>query len=244
MLSSLCVYVDDGLKSFPTVEMAVTLLQKTCDILAKSNFRLHKIAANRKEILEAFPSQDHAKDLKDLDLEADALPTQCSLGLLWDLWKDCFTFSVSDEIKPFTRRGVVSTVNSLYDPLGFVAPVTIHGKSILRELVTDNGDWDAPLPQKMEESWILWRDSLSALSQLSITRTYTDISPSEAVCRELCIFCDASSKAITAVAYLKVTDAVGNCEIGFRHRGIANTMSRTNFPKTRTMRSCASSLTS
>lgn len=89
-------YVDAGLKSFPTVEIAVSLLQKTCDILAKSNLRLHKIAANRKEILEAFPSQDHAKDLKDLDFEADALPTQRSLGLLWNLKKDCFTFSVSD----------------------------------------------------------------------------------------------------------------------------------------------------
>ena len=208
-------YVDDGLKSLPTVEMAVTLLRKTRDILAKSNLRLHKIAANRKEILEAFPSQEHAKDLKDLDLEADALPMQRSLGLLWDLKKDCFTFNVSDETKPFTRRGVLSTINSLYDPLGFVAPVTIHGKSILRELTADSRDWDAPLPQGMEESCVLWRESLGALSSLSITRTYTNISPSEATYRELCIFCDASTKAIAAVAYVKVTDAEGNQEIGF-----------------------------
>lgn len=177
--------------------------------------RLHKIAANRKEVLEAFLSQHHAKDLKDLDLEADALPMQRSLGVLWDLKKDCFTFKVSEETKPFTRLGVLSTINSLYDPLGFVAPVIIHGKSILRELTADNGDWDAPLPQGMEESWVLWRQSLSALSNLSITRTYTNISPSEATDRELCIFCDASTKAIAAVAYLKVTDADGNCEIGF-----------------------------
>ncbi|KAI3377250.1 hypothetical protein L3Q82_009154 [Scortum barcoo] len=162
-----------------------------------------------KEILEAFPSQDHAKDLEDLDLEADALPMQRSLSLLWDLKKDSFT------LMRRMRRGVLSTINSLYDPLGFVAPVTIHGKSILRELTVDNSDWDAPLPPKMEESWVLWRDSLSALSKLLITRTYTDISPSEAARRELCIFCDASTKAIAAVAYLKVTDAVGNCEIGF-----------------------------
>ncbi|KAI3353824.1 hypothetical protein L3Q82_005039 [Scortum barcoo] len=38
---------------------------------------------------------------------------------------------------------------------------------------------------------------------------------SEAARRELCIFCDALTKAIEAVAYLKVIDAVGNCEIGF-----------------------------
>lgn len=46
-------YVDEGFKSLPTVETAVSLLQKTCDVLAKSNLRLHKIAANRKEILSA-----------------------------------------------------------------------------------------------------------------------------------------------------------------------------------------------
>lgn len=57
--------------------------------------------------------------------------------------------------------------------------------------------------------------SLERLTECTVTRAYTNISPSEAACRELCIFCDALTKAIAAVAYLKVTDAVGNCEIGF-----------------------------
>ncbi|XP_017275504.2 uncharacterized protein LOC108249317 [Kryptolebias marmoratus] len=208
-------YVDDGLKSLPTIEMAVSLLQRTRDTLAKSNLRLHKIAANRKEVLEAFPTQDHAKDLKDLDFEADSVIMQRSLGLLWDLGRDCFTFRVPDETKPFTKRGVLSTINSLYDPLGFVAPVTIQGKSILRELTVGNGDWDTPLPPEKEESWTLWKDSLKELSDLTIARAYTDISPSTATKRELCVFSDASTKAIAAVAYLRVTDAEGNCQVGF-----------------------------
>lgn len=122
--------------------MAEYLLQKTRDTLAKSNLRLHKIAANRKDILEAFPAQDHAKDLKNMDFEADSVLMQRSLGLLWDLRRDCFTFQVPDETKPFTRRGVLSTINSLYDPLGFVVPVTIQGKSLLRELTVENGVWN------------------------------------------------------------------------------------------------------
>lgn len=32
---------------------------------------------------------------------------------------------------------------------------------------------------------------------------------------ELCIFCDASTQAITAVSYIKVTDAEGKSELGF-----------------------------
>lgn len=118
-------------------------------------------------------------------------------------------------MKPYTRRGVLSTINSLYDPLGFVAPVTIQGKAILRELTMENGDWDAPLPPAKEDAWTSWKSSLAELSELSIPRRYTEISPSTAVRRELCIFCDASVKAIAAVAYLKVTDADGNKQIGF-----------------------------
>jgi hypothetical protein len=47
---------------------------------------------------------------------------QRSLGLLWDSELDEFTFSVSTDVKPYTRRGVLSTINSLYDPCheGFV----------------------------------------------------------------------------------------------------------------------------
>ncbi|KAI3366456.1 hypothetical protein L3Q82_000591 [Scortum barcoo] len=209
-------YVDDGLKSLPTVKaVVIDLLKKTQDTLSKSNLRLHKIAANNKEVMDAFPPEDHANDLIDLDFEADTLPVQRSLGFNWNLRTDCFLFSISDEVKPFTRRGVLSTINSLYDPLGFVAPVTIQGKAILRELTAENGDWDAPLPPEMEEAWMLWRASLSELASLSIFRPYTIISPSTAVKKELHVFSDASIKAIATVAYLRLTDADGNNDVGF-----------------------------
>lgn len=144
-------------------------------MLSDSNLHLHKIASNKREVMEAFPSQDHANDFKDLDFGSDALPMQRSLGLNWDLMSDTFTFKISDEEKPFTRRGILSTVNSIYDPLGFVAPVTIQGKAILRELTQDNGDWDSPLPQEMEEMWIKWRSSLKDLGSLKVSRPYTEI---------------------------------------------------------------------
>lgn len=208
-------YVDDGLKSLPTVEAAINLLKKTQDVLSRSNLRLHKIAANKKEVMRAFPSRDYASDLKDLDLDADTVPMQRSLGLNWNLQTDCFVFSVSQETKPYTRRGVLSIINSLYDPLGFVAPVVIQGKAILRELTAENGDWDAPLPRDKEEAWTSWRASLTELSSLMIPRPYTETSPSTAVNRELCVFSDASTKAIAAVAYLRVTDTAGKHHVGF-----------------------------
>lgn len=165
--------------------------------------------------MKAFPSQDYANNLKYLELSTDTFPMQRSLGIIWDLQRDKFTFRVADDDKPFTRWGVLSTVNSLYDPLGFVAPVTIQGKAILRELTTESGDWDSPLPHDKMKLWTAWRDSLEDLESLQIPRTYAPASPSGAQRRELCIFCDASTKAIAAVAYIKVTDVEGKQHTGF-----------------------------
>ncbi len=101
----------------------------TKNLLAESNI---KLSSNNHQFLEAFPTSDRANDLKDLDLSVDPLPLQRSLGVSWSLETDCFMFQVSPDVKPFTRRGILSTVNSLYDPLGFVAPVTMQGKALVR----------------------------------------------------------------------------------------------------------------
>ena len=75
-------YVDDGLTSLPTSTQAIDLMHKTQKALVDGgNIRLHKLAPNSPEVVQAFPSDDIAKDLKDLDLSADNIPLQRSLGL-------------------------------------------------------------------------------------------------------------------------------------------------------------------
>lgn len=208
-------YVDDGLKSLPSATAAINLLKAAQDMLGASNLRLHKIASNCPAVMEAFPSTDQAKDLRDLDLDIDSPPVQRSLGLSWDLSKDVFTFRVGSSEKPFTRRGVLATINSLFDPLGLVAPVIIQGKHLLRQLTMDISDWDAPLSADKKAEWIIWRNSLQSLEQLEIPRAYTIACLSGAQHTAVHIFSDASVKAIAAVAYLKVVDGEGKCHIGF-----------------------------
>ena len=208
-------YVDDALKSLPSVSQAVNLLTAARGMLAMSNLRLHKIASNCPAVMQAFPSSEYAKDLKDLDLETDSPPMQRSLGLNWDLSRDTFTFRVANTNRPFTRRGVLACVNSLFDPLGLVAPISIQGKLLLRELTHNTVDWDEPLPAEKETEWIAWRDSLQALESFETPRCYTSTSVSNAQRVELHIFSDASVKAIAAVAYLKVLDNSGEVHVGF-----------------------------
>ncbi|KAM4591910.1 uncharacterized protein PAE49_019480 [Odontesthes bonariensis] len=208
-------YVDDGLAALPSITEAISLLRAARGMLSMSNLRLHKIASNCPAVMRAFPSSEYAKDLKDLDLDIDSPPVQRSLGLSWDLSNDTFTFRVASIKKPFTRRGVLATVNSLFDPLGIVAPISIQGKLLLRELTHDTTDWDEPLPAEKEAEWITWRDSLQDLEHFETPRCYTSTSVSNAQRVELHIFSDASVRAIAAVAYLKVLDDSGMYHVGF-----------------------------
>ncbi len=86
--------------------------------------------------------------------------------------EDVFIFQVEDQMRPYTKRGVLSTINSLFDPLGFAAPVVIQGRLLLRALTTESCDWDTPLSDEKFKEWKLWRDSLKELENVKIPRTY------------------------------------------------------------------------
>ena len=96
-------YVDDGLKSVAEPTEAVDLLRRTQAMLATANLHLHKIASNLPEVTQAFPIEDRVADLRDLDLSKDTIPAQRSLGVLWDISANSFTFKANVGAKPFTR---------------------------------------------------------------------------------------------------------------------------------------------
>ncbi|XP_062610491.1 uncharacterized protein LOC134272258 [Saccostrea cucullata] len=129
-------------------------------------------------------------------------------------YEDWFKFSITTEDKPLSRRGVLSTVNSIFDPLGFLSHVIINGKLILREVVTETVDWDEPLSDYLMSRWIEWSSSLKALEDLCIPHV-TVLYLSKAVRKELWTFCDASEKAVAAVSYVNVLYPDGSSKTGF-----------------------------
>lgn len=183
-------------------------------MLAQCNIRLHKISSNCPTITNTFPSEDLAVDMQGLDLGQTTPPMQRSLGLGWDLSRDLFKFQITINDKPFTKRGVLSVVNSVYDPLGFAVPVIVEGRVILRGSSTDICEWDTELPKDKLQQWQQWKHSLKHL-QLEIPRMFTSIPLSAAVTKEIHVFYDASTKAVGAVGYLKLTDRDGHNEVGF-----------------------------
>ena len=96
-------------------------------MLATAQLRLHKVVSNSVTIMEAIPVDDRGKSVRNLDFRHNSPPTQHSLGVQWDLESDSFTFHITLPERPFTRRGVLATINSVYDPPGLAAPVILKG---------------------------------------------------------------------------------------------------------------------
>jgi hypothetical protein len=203
-------YVDDGLASRPTPESAIKLIKDAQAMLATANIRLHKVVFNSPDVMEALPAEDRANDVRDLDLRRDVLPTQRSLGVHWDLQSDSFTFKVTIPERPFTRRGILSVVNSIYDPTGFAAPVTLKGKLLLQKLVTMGKEksenplgWDDPLPEDLSREWQRWKESLTDLEEVSVTRCFHPKGFGQIARTENHAFSDASKDAIGTAVYLR-----------------------------------------
>ena len=102
-------------------ERAIELALKLIDLLAEGGgFHLTKFLSNSKEVLKAIPVEKRA--IPTLDLDLDQLPINRALGLCWDAHTDEFYFSSIKTDKPNTKRGILSVISSLFDPLGFLAP--------------------------------------------------------------------------------------------------------------------------
>lgn len=199
-------YVDDGLKSVSTPEVAISLVKNTKSLCEKGGFNLHKFISNHKAVIDTIPHEDRSKDLQNLDITKDTLPVERALGVQWCVESDTLQFRVELKDQPLTRRGILSTVSSVFDPLGMLAPLILVGKTILQELCRDGADWDDKVPEPLRGRWEKWRADLPLLSNLKIPRCYKPEGFGELKSVELHHFSDASKDAYGQCSYVKLID--------------------------------------
>ena len=108
-----------------------------------------------------------------------------------------------------TKRGIVSDVAKVFDPLGLFSPATVKMKVLLQHLWEIKLDWYDPVPEHLLEPWSQWRLELPLLSDIHIPRCYLP-SGFSVSSMQLHGFCDASEDAYGGVVYLHLTDPTGN----------------------------------
>ena len=166
----------------------------------KGGFHLTKWTSNSRELLASIPKDERAKEVKDLDL--DKLPIERALGIQWSAESDEFYFKIVIKERPLTRRGILSVMSSIYDPLGLLSPVILPVKVILQELCRLKLGWDDTIPDEYQSAWLRWLEDLPKLSQLSIPCCYKP-SDFEVKSSELHQFSDASESGYGSVSYLR-----------------------------------------
>lgn len=204
------IYVDDVLSGADDVGSALSLQRELIELFALGGFELRKWASNHPLLLSHLDGSLSQLDPLSLDGE-----TECSvkiLGLQWNPSTDAFVYHVVSAHVGCTKRGVLSDLSRIFDPLGFLAPGTVWIKILVQELWSLGLGWDEPAPEAIAAGWALFKDGLSSLSTLALPR---GIVPKGMKFCELHGFCDSSEKAYAAVVYLRTITDSGAVHLSF-----------------------------
>ena len=209
-------YMDDLLKSVNCVTGAIQLAQELIELLSRGGFRLTKFLSNDPRVVKSLPAENRSvATLKVPD--AGGQFCERVLGMMWDYEFDLFRFNINITPKSFTIRGILSMLSSLFDPLGFAAPVILKAKILLQELCRKRLGWDEKIDKADEQMWQTWLSQLSALEQIEIPRCVlpTETMRPMLLSAQLHHFADASSSGCGVVFYLRTVEIGKKRELSF-----------------------------
>jgi Pao retrotransposon peptidase len=143
-------YTDDCLSGADTPEEAAAILKKLHEILKTAKFNFRRFESNSKTTIRNFAKElvDNENDLELNTVLKDKKP----LGLRWNLHHHYFDCRSPRNMElPNTKQKILSKLSSLFDPLGFVAPLLVHPRPIFQNLCKPTkSNWD----DKLESSTI------------------------------------------------------------------------------------------
>ena len=195
-------YVDDLIISVNDEAYAKSVLSESVSVLRESGFNLTGFNSNDLEVIQTLPVSKLSKNLQIYDTTNNSIPVERALGILWNPETDEFSFKTSEIDQPFTKRGMLSTIFSIYDPFFIVSPALILAKSLFQKACSLRLDWDTPLPRDLQIAWNSWLINVKQIDNFKIPRNfscglhhYSNL--------ELHIFADGSEVAYGCVAYLR-----------------------------------------
>ncbi|XP_062713617.1 uncharacterized protein LOC134290481 [Aedes albopictus] len=200
-------YVDDYLDSRDTEQDMADLASDVRKIQAEAGFELRNWRSNSKKVLQSL-GEDAAMPIKEFSADKES-QVERVLGMAWLPDEDVFVYYVKlpDETEVITKRNILRFVMSVFDPLGLISHLLVHGKVIVQDLWRAQVGWDDAIPTEIQQSWVRWIEHLSRLEKLRIPRCYfSGYDPDSFRSLQLHIFVDASESAFACVAYFRIVD--------------------------------------
>ena len=133
-------YVDNLLVTHNSEKMLLKVYQECLSRMKQGGFYLRSWNSNSRELQFTMK--------KDGNFVTHENEYEKVLGYKYVVNRDVLQVSQCD-LDPTvnTKRGILSQVSKLFDPLGLTLPVTIKGKLIVRDLWLQNLDWDDSVPE-------------------------------------------------------------------------------------------------
>ena len=225
------IYVDDVVCGADREHEAYALYTNSKEILSHGSFNLRKFTTNCPSLQSLVDSQeaslenppgtkphlnvveaDETYTEATLSTSSNKHPTeQKVLGVRWDVSLDQLVFSLEAMLEASTtaeptKRVIISLIGRIYDPLGFLSPVTVRFKLLMQELCKNKLGWDQLLDGELLAKWMKLIDQLKGAPPITLPRCCLQGPISESRTYRLHGFCDASTAAYAAVVYLVEED--------------------------------------
>ncbi|GFT28465.1 uncharacterized protein NPIL_590821 [Nephila pilipes] len=155
------MYLDDILTGYSNLKEHELLNSELVQLFESAGMSLHK-----------WNFSHSNSDLPDLQFdqlsEEDTVKT---LGVLWNSLLILFVLKfISLKIWFLLKRGVLSQIARLFDPLGLLEPVISEAKFFMQSLWLLKIDWHEKLPAAVAKEWSTFVLSLLALEKTKSPR--------------------------------------------------------------------------
>ena len=116
--------------------------------MARGGFNLRKWKTNSQSLQQINEAEGNNEDVNKVVR---------ILGLSWDTEIDCFVYQFDDLISfvnslPPTKRSLLKVPAKMFDPLGFLSPITIEAKILFQQVCISKIEWDQSLEEEMESA--------------------------------------------------------------------------------------------
>ena len=191
--------MDDLVHGAFSIKQGTKIVNDLNSLLQSGGFILRKWSSNSQKILENITEQAS----NNITFNFKTENTSKTLGLCWKPDQDILKFNIETppQTSKVTKRTLLSEISKIYDPLGWLAPVTSKIKILFQKVWKSKTQWDQQVSDDIYKEWSKLRAEIHIVNNIEIPRW---ILCNEHDVIELHGFCDASMEAYGCVVYARI----------------------------------------
>jgi len=215
-------YVDDVIFSFDDLKEGKILIYNVRKALKTGGFNLVKLQGNNPEILDIVRENLSIKEKEDPKI-LSSVQEEKLLGYNINYKDDTIALSLTmdqipikslDKDKIPTKKEILKTLMSVFDPIGLFSFFTSKLKLLYHWCCKEKLEWNGKITDRQIPYWKKILKWMKEKIKLKISRPYCLIIK-EAKTKQLLIFGDAGKEMLCAVAYIRLLDNERK-QIGYR----------------------------